>query len=378
MSYIISKNIVSPLGFSVKETFDKLFKGQSSVKKINDILFSPEPFWASLIDPYLLGTAWSEFGESEIYTKFEKIAILSIASAIKNARLDIESPDTGIVLCTTKGNINLLGEENSGFKEDRVYLWKSAEGIVSFFKNPNRPLVVSNACISGILGMITAHRMLEGGIYKNVVVVGADVISAFVISGFQSFKSLADGICKPFDLKRDGLNLGEGAATVVMSAENENGAGFRMIGGASTNDANHISGPSRTGEGLFRAIDGSYSQSGMNADQIDVISAHGTGTPYNDEMEAKALTLAGLDQVPVNSLKGYFGHTLGAAGLIETIILMESMRRGVLPATKGYNSHGVSVDLNVSGENRTGEYNVGLKTGSGFGGCNAAAIFSKD
>jgi len=365
------------LGFSVKEAFDKLVQGQSSVMKIDDISFSPEPFWASLIDSYRLAIAWSEFGEPETFTKFEKIAIISIARAIENAKIDIKSPDTGIVLCTTKGNINLIAEGNRSFKEDRIYLWKSAEGIGSFFKNPNRPLVISNACISGILGMIAGHRMLKSGTYKNVVVVGADVVSAFVVSGFQSFKSLSNGICKPFDINRDGLNLGEGAAAVVMSAERKNLTDFRMAGGASTNDANHISGPSRTGEGLFRAIDSSFFQAGMNAEQIDVISAHGTGTPYNDEMEARALTLAGLSQVPVNSLKGYFGHTLGAAGLIETAILLESMRRGVLPATKGFNSLGVSVDLNVSGENIIGDFNNGLKTGSGFGGCNAAAIFTK-
>ena len=378
MSYIISKNIISPLGFSTKETFNQLVSGKSSVRKIENHLLSPEPFWASLIDFQLLEDTWCGLTKSDAFTKFEKIAILSVHGAIKNAAIDIESKDTGIVLCSTKGNIDLLGRNDQNFEPDRIYLWKSAEEIGRFFKNPNRPVVISNACISGLLGMIAGHRLLESGIYKNVVVVGADIVSAFVVSGFQSFKSLSNGICKPFDVNRDGLNLGEGAATVVMSANQKNEGDPQMVGGASTNDANHISGPSRTGEGLFHAIENSFSQAGVGAEQTDVISAHGTGTPYNDEMEARALALAGLNQVPVNSLKGYFGHTLGAAGLMETAVLLESMRTGILPATKGHKTPGVSVDLNISGSNSEASFNIGLKTGSGFGGCNAAAIFSKD
>ncbi len=378
MSYITSSSIISPLGFSSKETFGQLVAGQSSVRKIEDHFLSPDPFWASLIDSHVLEAAWSDLSKSDVFTRFEKIAILSVQRAIENTAVNIQSKETGMILCSTKGNVDLLRTSAHRFEPDRIYLWKSAEEIGKFFKNPNRPVVISNACISGLLGMIAGHRMLESGIYKNVVVVGADVVSAFVVSGFQSFKSLANGICKPFDVNRDGLNLGEGAATVVMSIKKNSDENPRMLGGASTNDANHISGPSRTGEGLFRAIESSFSQAGMGAERTDFVSAHGTGTPYNDEMEARALALAGLNQVPVNSLKGYFGHTLGAAGLMETAVLLESMRTDIIPATKGLETPGVSVDLNISGSNREANFTIGLKTGSGFGGCNAAAIFSKD
>lgn len=378
MSYIVSGNIITPLGFSVKENFDHMIDGRSSVRRVNDPAFSPEPFWASLIDNEMLAAAWSEVCRSGDYTRFEKLAVLSMHKAVAEADLPVDSRNTGMILCTTKGNVDLLNGKGAALDPDRVFLWKSAERIAGFFGNPNRPIVISNACISGLLGIITAHRMVNHGLYDNVIVVGADVISPFVLSGFQSFKSLADGICKPFDKHRNGLNLGDGAATVVMRAGKKSERDIRVLGGAGTNDANHISGPSRTGDGLSRAIGSALSQARIHASEIDAISAHGTATLYNDEMEAKALALAGVQHAPVNSLKGYIGHTLGAAGLMETIMLLESMRSGSLPGTKGFETNGVSVGLNMSGSIIKGDFSIGLKTGSGFGGCNAAAVFSTD
>ncbi len=378
MSFINACNIVSPLGFSVEENFTHLINGFSSIKKVEDPAFSPEPFRASLMDEERLEKSWSELNVHENYTKFEKMALVSVHKALKSSGMDLKSKSTGFILCTTKGNVDLLNENKHGFPSERIYLWKSAEMIAGFFHAHNQPVVISNACISGLLGIIAGHRMLRHGKYENVVVTGADVISPFIVSGFQSFKSLENGICKPFDVARAGLNLGEGAATVIMSLKGKGEKPFRVLGGASANDANHISGPSRTGEGLGRAIRQSLQQSGLVPEDIDVISAHGTATPYNDEMEAKALALAGVAHSPLNSIKGYLGHTLGAAGLIETILLLESMQNGILPATKGFGRLGVSVDINVSDKNMKGPYKTGLKTASGFGGCNAAAVFSKE
>ncbi len=378
MSFITAANIISPLGFTVEENFQHLVNGHSSIKKVDNPAFSPEPFWASLIDEDRLERTWSGLKASEAFTKFEKLAILSIEKIREMTGENLKSKSTGLILCTTKGNVDLLNSNNNRFSTERVYLWKSAEVIAGFFKMVNTPVVISNACISGLLGIIAGHRMLKYGQFEKVIVTGADVVSPFVVSGFQSFKSLDDGICKPFDKGRAGLNLGEGAATVIMSAEKSGKENFRVLGGAGTNDANHISGPSRTGEGLASAVKKSLVQAGLESKDVDVTSAHGTATPYNDEMEAKALALAGVERSPLNSIKGYLGHTLGAAGLIETILLLESMREGVLPATKGFRYPGVSVDINISEKNVEGNFNRGLKTGSGFGGCNAAALFSTE
>ena len=146
------------------------------------------------------------------------------------------------------------------------------------------------------------------------------------------------------------------------------------LGGATSNDSNHISGPSRDGEGLYLAIAAAMKEAEVTAGEIDFISAHGTATPYNDEMESLALAWAGLENVPVNSFKGYIGHTLGAAGVIETILSIYSIRNGVLFKSAGYQTNGVSRPLNVISQNIHQPVKKILKTASGFGGCNAAMV----
>jgi 3-oxoacyl-[acyl-carrier-protein] synthase-1 len=150
------------------------------------------------------------------------------------------------------------------------------------------------------------------------------------------------------------------------------------IAGASvTNDANHISGPSRTGEELALAISRALAEATLPPAGIDYINAHGTATPFNDEMESKAFALAGLSGIPVNSLKGYWGHTLGAAGIIESVITARSMIDNILVRSAGFESLGVPEPLNIITATERKEVNTALKTASGFGGCNAAVVFQK-
>ena len=183
--------------------------------------------------------------------------------------------------------------------------------------------------------------------------------------------------CRPFDAARDGINLGEGAGTVILTSNKAYSSGVKAAGGSVSNDANHISGPSRTGEELYIAIRKALQASAITANKIGFISAHGTATLFNDEMEAKAISLAGMQDIPVNSLKGYYGHTLGAAGLIESIISMQSLKENLLIPTKGFENTGVSQPVNVCSSLYKSLAQHFLKTASGFGGCNAAMVFSK-
>ncbi|MEI7981088.1 MAG: hypothetical protein WCI71_05515, partial [Bacteroidota bacterium] len=184
---------------------------------------------------------------------------------------------------------------------------------------------------------------------------------------------------KPFDLKRNGLSLGEGCGVMALTALNTDGEEMpvRYAGGAITNDANHISGPSRTGEELSLAINRAISQAGLSPDEIGYISAHGTATTYNDEMESKAIGLSRLTPVPVNSFKGYWGHTLGAAGIIESVAAIHSLRTGFLFRSAGYEQPGVPEPLNIIEQHDKKPLGSCLKTASGFGGCNAAIIYQK-
>ena len=259
----------------------------------------------------------------------------------------------------------------------KITLHHSAKLVAKHFGFVHQPVVVSNACISGLLALLTGMRLLQSGQYENIVVAGADIISKFVLSGFQSFQAISKGECKPFDATRDGINLGEGAATIILSSNKKNNNDIKLTGGSISNDANHISGPSRTGEELFQAIKKAMQLAGLTATDIDFISAHGTATIYNDEMEAKAITLADMQAVPVNSLKGFYGHTLGAAGLIESVVTIQSMKENIVLPSRGFKNMGVTNALNICTALQSATLHNCLKTASGFGGCNAALIFSK-
>ena len=203
----------------------------------------------------------------------------------------------------------------------------------------------------------------------------------FVVSGFQSFKAVSSEVAKPYDAKRDGISLGEGCGTIVLtnheSKIKNQEPRIKVTGGASSNDANHISGPSRTGDGLYIAIDKTLKESEIKASEIDYISGHGTATLYNDDMESVAINDIGLAEVPMNSLKSYFGHTLGAAGIIESIVGLHSMKENTLIGTYNFNELGVSKPINIIKETRSTTINNCLKTAAGFGGCNAAVLFQK-
>ena len=172
--------------------------------------------------------------------------------------------------------------------------------------------------------------------------------------------------------------MGEGAGTIILGTSGENKLPVNSIvikAGSTSNDANHISGPSRTGEGLFRAINNTLK--GQNTSNIAFINAHGTATPFNDEMEAIAISRASLDEIPVNSFKGYFGHTLGAAGLIETIVCSHSLLDSQYIQSLGFKTLGVSKNIRVISEAGKFQGTECLKMASGFGGCNAVIHLKK-
>lgn len=374
--FITSDNIVSPLGLTSAENFSQLSGLVSGIKMHEDSTMSDVPFYASLfadLDGLVKDT------DVNNYTKFEKLLITSISDALKNSAVEASDKKTILIISSTKGNVSLLEtEKDAASISNKISLHHSAKQVAAYFGFVNEPVVVSNACISGLLAMIMGMRLIQSGQYEHAVIAGADVISKFVLSGFQSFQAISNESCKPFDEARDGINLGEGAGTVIFSANQAFSQGIKMTSGSVSNDANHISGPSRTGEELFQAINRAMKDAGFTVSDIDFISAHGTATLYNDEMEAKAITLAEMQSIPVNSLKGNYGHTLGAAGLIESIVCIHSLKENLVLPTIGFKQMGVTKPINVSNTLQKKALTNCLKTASGFGGCNAAIVISKE
>jgi 3-oxoacyl-[acyl-carrier-protein] synthase-1 len=377
--YKIADNIISSLGIDTAENMASIYSGQSGISLHSDGFGVTEPFQASVIKFERINAFLSSFARAERYTNFERLVISSVVEAGTHTNVDFDSPETLFVVSTIKGNVSLLDpEESNKFKRERANLWASAKEIVAFFKNPNIPVIVSQACISGVSAIIVAKMYLESGRFKHIIVTGGDVLSKFIVSGFQSFKALSPNRCKPFDVSRDGLSLGEGAATIILGIADENklpGNSITIKAGATSNDANHISGPSRNGEGLYRAILRTLKETDIR--NLGFINAHGTATTFNDEMESVALSRASLENVPVNSLKGFIGHTLGAAGLIETVVCSDSLMNSRLVKCLGFDTLGVSKNINIINKNSEFEEKECLKMASGFGGCNAVILLKK-
>ena len=293
MVYCVGHSIISPLGDGSQANYEAVQAGRSGLKIHTDRFDSVEPFCASLFDTP---------------QAFVPLCIRSVEEAMTNDQLPItHSEDTIFILSTTKG--------------DNLDLITPAKTIAHHFGNPNPPIVVSNACTSGVCAQITAMRLLEAGMYQHAVVVGCDIQTKFIVSGFQAFKALSPEPCLPFSPDRKGLNLGEAAATIVYSQQpmaNSQQPLWTLEAGSIHNDANHISAPSRTGEGAYRCLMDVLE--GLSPADIDLVGVHGTATLYNDDMERIALERAGLQDTPISALKPFFGHTMGAAGVLETIL----------------------------------------------------------
>ena len=370
--YIQSDHIIHSLGCSTESVFSTLVSGHSGLQP--DVFSWPqvEPFVTSVIDDkFCLDNLRQQNSDFNKLSRFNQLAIYSVIEASKKGGIDLASPQTLFILSTTKGDIDLLSKGDNDVQQE-LYLWHSAQTICRYFGNNGSPIIISNACISGLSAKVVAMRYLKSEQYTHVVLIGADLITKFVVSGFQSFKALSHTRCKPFDKTRDGLNIGEAVATLILTVgdETEYAGQVSIEKAVITNDANHISGPSRTGEGLFQAIE--KVMRGASAENLSFINAHGTATLYNDEMEAIAFERSGLLQVPVNSFKGYFGHTLGAAGVIETIISAQCLSHQLILPSLGFEELGVTPQLMIAQQMMKSSHTECLKTASGFGGCNAA------
>jgi len=367
---IAGVGLVTPLGNSPAGVLAAVRAGKSALALHPGF---PEPYFASMLP---------REGASEPF--FEQVSLEAARKAVENAGIDPSDPSTGFILSSIKGDIEHFGKSD-------VSLAYSAGNIARALGVKTRPVVVSNACISGLAALVQGMRMIRAGQYKNVIVVGTEVQSPFIVTGFQSLKALSVEPCKPFDANRVGLNLGEASAAMVLSeiigAEDNYFSGrcpknqfssagaWELVEGAIRNDANHISGPSRTGEGSYNALRAVLPF--VDKKELAFVNVHGTATVYNDEMEAIALNRAGLLDVPVNALKGYFGHTMGAAGILESILSLQALEAGVVLATRGFEQLGVSAPVKVSAQEQPAVGNSFIKLLSGFGGVNGALLFRK-
>lgn len=360
MAYIIADNIISPLGETSEENYLSVKAGRSGIRAYEPGTCNiPEGFYASLL-----------------FEDFETLALRSAQKAIANAQLELKGKRTAFILSSTKGNI-----------EENISLADSAQRIATQLGIDSKPIVVCNACISGLSALILGNRLIDSDLYDAAIVCGCDTPRQFILSGFQSLKALSPEPCRPFDMERMGLNLGEAAATLILSKNPIQGNSWRMGDGFIRNDAFHISTPSKTADGLYlslqRTLESFTKEISSTCKQIDLkahlafINAHGTATLFNDQMESVAIGRAGLSDLPANAYKSFWGHTMGAAGILETIISMKAIDDDTILGTRGFSELGVSGKMNICAENRPTDNKGFIKMLSGFGGCNATIWAAK-
>ena len=371
MVYKLADNIISPLGATTEMNYQAVKSGISSLRRYDHLWGIPEPFTASLFS----AEQQKQYSIDGL-TRFESLAYCSVKEAIQHTNIDLSSHRVVFILSTTKANVELL--EDPTTPPSMLYPGMSAKHIASKLNIQTEPIVVCNACISGVSAIVLAMRLLESNSYDYAIVCGTDVQNKFTVSGFQSLKALSEEACKPFDIERIGLNLGEAAATIILSNKDESSKlkrNWAIETGAVRNDAFHITSPSKLGDGAFETLKAVMTDETVG--NLAFINAHGTGTLFNDQMESVAIERAGLQSVPVNAYKGVFGHTLGAAGILETVISMASMDENIILNTRGYEEKGVSGKITITTENKKTSQGCFIKMISGFGGCNGA-ILCKD
>lgn len=359
MIYIGAEVIISPLGEQAEDNWQALTADRSGIALAPGVGVNGEDLHLARI---------SSLDGPQRFQRLVISALTRLAGSIDTSILS--SDRTLVLISSTKGALDDNMDDQFG---------ETNAAVQQHFGLAHLPMVISNACISGVLTLNAAANMIHAGQFSHVIVVGCDVASSFVLYGFQSLFAVSDKPCAPYDAARNGITLGEGCGAVLVSASSSvyKHAPLELLGGASANDANHISGPSRTGEGLVRSITRTMARHGVAVKDIDFICAHGTGTVFNDEMESIAFDRLGLSEKPLNSLKGYFGHTLGAAGVIETAVCMQMIRHGMVIRSLGYRDAGTSRPLNIVVENKPELLRTVLKTASGFGGGNASLMIRK-
>lgn len=374
--------VVSAIGIGLDNFWKSLINGTTGIKEIEGFD----------INGYRCKKAAEikDFPYPDRYSRASQYAIIAIEEALRSSKSDPSKDDIGIVLGTSLGGMSSGERYYRGDNSLRLILQSPYYGpsseVAKYFDLRGPNITLSIACASGTGAISLGLEIIKDGRADLMLCGGVDVLSPFVFSGFNILRATTDDPVRPFDRNRTGLALGEGAGVLILeelSHAKKRGADIlaEVLGYGLSSDAEHMTGPSRDGSGLARAIGMALKYSHINKNAIGFISAHGTGTLYNDRMETLAFKKAfGKDayRIPINSIKSLTGHCLGASGAIEAIMVILAMKRGLLPPTANYQETDHECDLDyIPNKPRKAKVNISLSTSSAFGGNNAAVVLSK-
>jgi 3-oxoacyl-[acyl-carrier-protein] synthase I len=231
------------------------------------------------------------------------------------------------------------------------------------------------ACSSSAKAFAVAQRMIAVGLIDAAVVGGVDSLCLTTLYGFHSLQLMARTACRPFDLHRDGLSIGEAAAFALLERGQSAEGDVLLLGAGESSDAHHMSSPHPDGAGARSAMRGALDAAGVDVRAVDYINLHGTGTPSNDSAESAAVSALFGRDTPCSSTKAATGHTLGAAGALEAVICALALRHGLLPGGLNLRERDPRLKLNYLTDNRRAPLNTVLSNSFGFGGANCALLF---
>ncbi|MBL8748097.1 MAG: hypothetical protein JNK78_02985 [Planctomycetes bacterium] len=279
---------------------------------------------------------------------------------------------TMLVLASTKGDLSGVDGAGDGLGQP----WRLGARLAHELGIGGEVVNVSCACASGLVALATAARRIAAGEVERALVVGVDALHAFVMAGFGALNALDREPCRPFDRARRGVTLGEGAGALLLTRHPHESIGTAIVGHGGANDACHVTGPDRQGAGIALAAARALAHAGLTMGEVDVLHLHGTATEANDATEAMGLArLFGGRTPPAFGTKAQTGHTLGAAGVLETIVAIESLRRGEAAANAALTDPDVDPGLDlVRAPRRLVRATTALKVASGFGGVQAAVV----
>jgi 3-oxoacyl-[acyl-carrier-protein] synthase II len=368
---IVRAGIVTAAGKTLEATWSHLMTGRTAIREISRF---PVAAYSSKV-----GGTVSELESSGPGSMIRKLMDLLLD------QMDEIPSDTVLITSSTKAGIDNLEKIRKGLAADPEDLLPSflPQWVGTRLGLRGRSFNVSAACASSTVAVAQGASLINSGISESVLIFCLDLITEFVYSGFSSLQILSPLPGRPFDRDRSGLSIGEGGGyLLMMSSDRARRLGHPCLGivtGAGiSNDARHITSPDRTGAGLIRAVMEAINKAGIKKEDVAGISAHGTGTVYNDLMELTAFrTIFGKQCPPIYSVKGCIGHTFGAAGGIEIALGTRVLSSQVLPPTIGFVHPERGAEGIVSAQSVSLQGDYLITSNSGFGGINAAVILKR-
>jgi len=393
--FVTGIGIISGIGNNVDETLDSLKLKKSGVAEIKYLKTNHKGILpvseVKLSEEELIERAGLD--KSEPFTRSTLIGIIAADEAVKNAGIDdIKECRTGLISGTTVGGMDkselyyhdLLETTNHIEYIETHDCGDSTERIADYINVKDFVSTTSTACSSAANSMILGARMIKNGLLDRVVAGGIESLTKYHMNGFNTLMILDKEPCKPFDDERMGLNLGEGAAFLVLESEEMvQKSGKKVLaeltGFGNSCEAFHQTASTPEGKGAFRAMKEALDRSGLKPEQIDYINAHGTGTDNNDLSEGRAIeTLFGTNPPKVSSTKSYTGHTTSAAGGVEAVISVLAIQNNMIFPNLNFKTQMKELSFKPVTELLENEkVDHVLSNSFGFGGNNSALIFSR-